>query len=317
MNESDITLWQSRALMALAALIFNVLIFRPALLPESVRAWLPGQGIMEALKRIEHKLNRQQRSAQERRRRGTFITVISLAVTCVLGLAAHMAISSFHYGMVIELLCVAALISVRQDIDNAMELKNILERDDLVQARSALWRTGAWRNASLLDAGGLARAGIETLCIRMAETFLHPLMWYMVWGLPGMMTARMAVSLASTMGQEGEAFGRTAKQTARILTAIPCALCALLMAAASACLPFARPGSALRHSLSLRPRRMVLGAAGGALRIALGGPLSIFAPGAWIATGLPQAGARDIGRSLWLAWSVVLLVALLLGVMVV
>lgn len=85
-----------------------------------------------------------------------------------------------------ELLVLAALMPARQGWDLAQSIRKHLQAGELAKARMELDGT-PWRHHALLDEHGAARAAIELLTVQFSEKIVSPMLWYLLFGLPGLL----------------------------------------------------------------------------------------------------------------------------------
>ncbi|MGN1263543.1 MAG: adenosylcobinamide-phosphate synthase CbiB [Prevotella sp.] len=103
------------------------------------------------------------------------------------------------------------------------------------------------RDTSALSADEVRTAALETLAENLSDGVVAPLFWYMLLGVPGMMTYKMVNTLDSMIGYRTERyllFGRVAARIDDAANYIPARLTALLMIVAAGC-----HGSHLRFTL--------------------------------------------------------------------
>jgi adenosylcobinamide-phosphate synthase len=135
------------------------------------------------------------------------------------------------------------------------------------------------RDPELLDADGMARAGVESLAENTSDAVVAPLFWGAVAGVPGLLGYRAVNTLDAMVGDRSPRyanFGWAAARLDDLANLVPARLCALLTAAAAP-LVGGRPRAALRAwrrdarehpSPNAGP---VEAAAAGALGVRLGG----------------------------------------------
>lgn len=171
-----------------------------------------------------------------------------------------------------------------------------LERGDLPSAREGL-RSLCSRDPSTLDAGELAAGAVESLAENASDSFVAPLVWYALLGLPGAVAYRAINTLDSMVGYRGE-FEWLGKASARLddlANLLPARLTALLLLLAA-------PSAAARAS-GLRTLRRDRGRTASPNA---GWPMATMAgllnrrltkPGHYALGDGPPPGAEDIRRA--------------------
>jgi len=282
-----------RALLLLCALLLNTVFGGTAAF--MLRHWLrmPARLIRD----IERKLNREHRSDEDLKMRGTVLAALSIFVSMVAGgVCAWL----FHHNLrFIELAVLALALPVRPAWNLAARIRHKLYALDVVGAKEALADT-PWRHHALLDEYGVARAAIETLAVTFSEKILAPACWYLLFGLPGLFISKSIYLLQETLARPGEtsAFGRPAKIAHSWLHAVPVRIAAFFWMIVSAILPstkFSTIQPILKGMGKSSPHVISLLSSASVLKLSLGGPMSIYAQ-EWTGAGTPKASAYDIKR---------------------
>jgi adenosylcobinamide-phosphate synthase len=109
-----------------------------------------------------------------------------------------------------------------------------LATGDVSRARQAL-RSLVSRDPSQLDAALIAAAAIESLAENASDSFVAPLFYYSLLGLPGAWAYRAVNTLDAMVGYHGryEYLGKIPARIDDLLNLIPARLTALLIAAAA------------------------------------------------------------------------------------
>lgn len=135
------------------------------------------------------------------------------------------------------------------------------------------------RDPSVLDAAGLARAGVESLAENTSDAVVAPLLWGAVAGMPGLLGYRAVNTLDAMVGYRSPRYGRFGWASARLddlANLVPARVTALLFAALAPAVG-GSPAEALRAWRRDSPAHPspnagpVEAAAAGALGIGLGG----------------------------------------------
>lgn len=289
-----------RALYVLLALLLNAVAFDA----RGPYGWLKLDRVAripaKLIRGIERRLNRRQRDAATRKRRGVLLLVSVLMAAW--GLAALLAFAG-HAG---EFIALTLLLPVRPVWDKARAIKRALAAEETAKARLML-RGSVWRHYALLDAPALARAAIEILAVGFAEKILAPCFWYLLLGLPGLFLAKAIYLLEEQLCQPepaDNAFGAWARTLHYGVAYLPSRIASLLWLTAMMFLQGCRPIVALRQIASgivtRTPEAVDVAAAASALNLSLGGPTSVYTRGKWLGSGSAKALPDDIGRAMYL-----------------
>ena len=153
-----------------------------------------------------------------------------------------------------------------------------LDRGDLGAARARLPGL-CGRDPAALDAGGIARAGTESMAENTSDAVVAPLLWGAVVGVPGLLGYRVVNTLDAMVGHRSPRYARFGWAAARlddVANLLPARVCALLTAAVAP-LMGGSPRSALRawrRDAAAHPSPNagpVEASAAGALGVTLGG----------------------------------------------
>jgi len=153
-----------------------------------------------------------------------------------------------------------------------------LDRGDLGAARARLPGL-CGRDPAALDAGGIARAGTESMAENTSDAVVAPLLWGAVAGVAGLLGYRAVNTLDAMVGHRSPRYARFGWAAARlddVANLLPARVCALLTAAVAplvegsprAALRAWRRDAAAHPSPNAGP---VEAAAAGALGVTLGG----------------------------------------------
>ncbi|MEV1293781.1 cobalamin biosynthesis protein [Pseudonocardia sp. NPDC049635] len=154
-----------------------------------------------------------------------------------------------------------------------------LAADDLPAARRRVPHLCA-RDPALLDSGGMARAGVESLAENTSDAVVGPLVWGALAGVPGLLGYRAVNTLDAMVGYRSaryERFGCAAARLDDLVNLVPSRVTALLTVALAplvggsprAALRAWRRDAAAHPSPNAGP---VEATAAGALGLRLGGP---------------------------------------------
>lgn len=290
------------ALLILCALLVNAVFGGPRRLHEALGLGrltrLPAHGVRD----VERRLNRENRSSKARRIRG-WIVVGFVVFSCIVfgRLLGWIFQGNMQAG---EVALLAFLLPFRSSLDTAGAIRKELRAHHLNAARQVLEHT-AWRHHPKLDDHGLARAAIEILAVHFSEKIVAPVLFYILFGLPGFFVSRMVYIMQETLVRPTEseqAFGYGARKLHYLLHYIPARVTALLWICAAIFIPSATIGdSASQISKGLlgeSPQDIALLSASSVLHVGLGGPMSAYMHEGWVGPGTARIGDADIKRAM-------------------
>jgi len=211
----------------------------------------------------------------------------------------------------IHALVLAFALGARSLAEHIAPIGRSMAAGQLDQARALTARIVS-RDTRELDAGGIARAAVESALENGNDAIFATLFWFMVAGAPGALLFRLANTLDAMWGYKTARFLRFGWAAARIddlLNLVPARLTALtyaLLGSTGAALTCWRTQASAWESPNAGP---VMAAGAGALRLSLGGPamyhgmLESRPPlGAGAAPGAQDIfrALRMVERGLWL-----------------
>lgn len=275
----------------------------------------PAVLIGRAIGFLDQRLNRESRSAAQRKALGGLTVVILCAAALGIG---HLLAG---FGGFVEALCAAVLLAQRSLAEHLRDVARAL-RLSAGEGRRMVARI-VGRDTKDMDAPAVARAAIESGAENFSDGVLAPLFWGLVGGLPLMLLYK-AVNTADSMigyrtARHGD-FGWAAARFDDLLNLIPARLSALMIA-----LWHRQTGQWGEIAVEARAHRSPNAgwpeaAMARALGVALSGPRSYHGKMQDFAY-VNAAGARDIGpvqieaeiAVLWRIWAMGLAAALALA----
>ena len=169
------------------------------------------------------------------------------AVSCVRGAHGWSARAEPRLALALEVLLLYSCVCLFGLLDAARKLALALGEGGLPAARQRLsWLCS--RDASELDASGLANGTIESLAENLSDSVVAPLCFLVCFGLEGAVAYRAINTLDAMIGYRGryEWLGKVAARLDDLLNYIPARLTALLLLAAGASFAAARDISPAR-----------------------------------------------------------------------
>lgn len=279
---------------------------------------LIGRGI----DRLERSLNRQSVSRGPRIALGASCTLLVVLVCAAIGAALHLGVQSLPWGWVLEAILASSLLAYRGLYDAVRRVAKALE-DGLAAGRSAVSHI-VGRDPKSLDAAGVARAAAESAAENFSDGFVAPVLWYLVFGLPGLLAYKAINTLDSMLGHRNarfEAFGKAAARLDDAANFGPARLAGFLLVCGSLLLPGASGVGAWRAMVRDAPKHRSPNAGwqeaalAGGLGLALAGPRSYggqIVDDDWMGDGRAEMTPADLGRvlDLYLAAGGLLFIAL-------
>jgi adenosylcobinamide-phosphate synthase len=241
-------------------------------------------------------------------RGGRTISLLVIGASALLGLAIQALCLELPLSWLLLGLMMSTLIAARGLYDHVAAVAASLEQG-LAEARQAVAHI-VGRDPASLDAHGVARAAIESTAENFADGVVAPLFWGALFGLPGMAAYKAINTLDSMIGHRSPRyrhFGRFAARLDDLANWLPARLAALLILAASLCVPGATPADGWRALWrdARRHRSRNAGwpeaAMAGALGLRLAGPRRYggeLVDDAWMGAGRAAAAPADIRRAL-------------------
>jgi adenosylcobinamide-phosphate synthase len=116
----------------------------------------------------------------------------------------------------------------------ALRVRNLLGEDKLAQARFEL-RSLVGRDTSKLDKGLMVSATVESVAENTCDSFVAPLFFFLLFGVPGAVAYRVINTLDAMIGHHGEFeyLGRSAARLDDAANFIPARITALLIVGAA------------------------------------------------------------------------------------
>ncbi len=166
-------------------------------------------------------------------RRGVWLVGIPVGVAVVVGWVVER-IRPRPIRVVATLYLLKSSFALRALLDAGRRTEMALDRDDLSGARSEV-RSLVSRPTSDLDEPHLASAIVESLSENLADSYLAPMAWYAVAGLPGALAYRAINTADAMVGYHGiyEQLGKPAARIDDLANLLPARLTAAVLAAAA------------------------------------------------------------------------------------
>ncbi|MEM8987524.1 MAG: adenosylcobinamide-phosphate synthase CbiB [Pseudomonadota bacterium] len=272
-----------------------------------------------AIAAADRAFNRSQWSNGGRYLAGMATTLAAVALAAGLAVLIAQATPPTWPGFALEALAASSLLASRSLYDHVAAVARPLAKADMEDARRAVSLI-VGRDPNRLDAGGMARAGLESLAENASDGVIAPLFWGALFGLPGIAAYKAINTLDSMVGHKTErhaAFGGFAARLDDIANLVPARITGLLFAAASlrprAFAVMARDARRHRSPNAGWPEAAMAGALG----VRLSGPRAYgdrVSEEPWLNPAAPDPMAEDMAAGLGLYVRAMALAAGMLGV---
>ncbi|WP_412049555.1 adenosylcobinamide-phosphate synthase CbiB [Hoeflea sp. Naph1] len=266
----------------------------------------------QAIGFVERRFNHADDSALTRQRNGRMAIAVLLVLSALVGLALTEVFAQFGLlGWALETIVVAVFLAQKSLGDHVRAVLLGLREGGLVGGRAAVAMI-VGRDPEALDEAGVSRAAIESLSENFSDGIVAPVLWYAVFGLPGLLAYKMLNTADSMIGHLNDRyrdFGRAAALLDDLANWPAARLSALLIACGAG---LVKGTAAMRHAgeqalmdsgLHRSPNAGWPEAAmAGALGLSLAGPRryggEMVMEASVNARGRRQAGAIDIEDAL-------------------
>ncbi|VAW13981.1 Adenosylcobinamide-phosphate synthase [hydrothermal vent metagenome] len=288
--EADGRLW-----VLIAAIVIDAGVGEPRalwrLVPHPVVAMGAGIGW------LDDKLNREQARTDARSAAGGLAAALILGAGLLAGGIASVGVGVLPYAGVFEAIAVAVILAGRGLYDHVAAIADGLAGGGVKGGRAAVAHI-VGRDPHSLDEPGVVLAGIESLAENFSDGVIAPALWYLVFGLPGLVAYKAVNTADSMIGHRTPrhlAFGAATARLDDVLNWIPARLSGGLIAIAAFFGGWDWRGAiAAMRADAGRHRSVNAGwpeaAMAGALGVALAGPRSY--DGKTVDDALMNAGGR-------------------------
>ena len=228
---------------------------------------------------LDRRLNREDRSQQQRKLAGIASTAAMVAVSVSVGVMVQTTVQQLPMGNIMLALIASIFIAQRSLYQHVAGVRSAFAEGGLAGARKAVARI-VGRDPEQLDEAGVCRAAIESCAENFSDGVVAPVFWLALLGLPGLIAYKTINTADSMIGHRTErykSYGWTAARLDDLVNLVPARLSALLLASAA---PIA--GGTISNSLKVVKRDASKhrspnagwpeSAMAGALGVALAGP---------------------------------------------
>jgi adenosylcobinamide-phosphate synthase len=307
----EMAAWMNWPLAGLAAdpALLVVAVIADLALGDPVYAWHPVRVIGRLLSAIERGLWRVGLNGYG----GGILLFVLLESTCVAAVVAVFMAAAMAPILVASLLHVFAVYSLLALGDLLLHVRRIeraVAADDLPRARQAVSAL-VGRDTDRMDGGGCRRAAVESLSENLTDGFVSPVFWYVIAGLPGLLTFKVVSTMDSMVGYKNERYLRFGWCGARlddVMNYVPARLTWLVLSVVALLVPACSARKAWgvglgQHALLLGPNSGWSEAAtAGAIQRRIVGPIwlkGVMVTDLWIGDPLDPVleTAGDVNRA--------------------
>lgn len=260
--------------------------------------WMRGRAVL-----IAQRLNRPQRSAATRRRRGLFLLAMAVGAGLAGGFTVHVLAEGRPGFYALEVVLLALLLPLRGPLDQTREVAATLSVGRLSEARQAALSL-LRRDPEDMDAHTLCRACLEYL-FRQSAQATATAFWYVLGGLPSALASALILRLtgASTgVDPTSRALQYWPQRGSQWLQAVPARIMLPLMLMAAPLVPGTCVREGVKAAVIPTPDPL-LSVVSGLLNISLGGPRrwkGETTEEAWLGRGTARVTLADLRRGQWL-----------------
>ncbi|MFK4823434.1 adenosylcobinamide-phosphate synthase CbiB [Paenochrobactrum sp. BZR 588] len=181
---------------------------------------------------FEKRLNHKDRMPQNLRLRGTLAMLFSILLVGGLTFGLQLLLRQLNLaGAIIETLIVMVFLAQKSLADHVQAVAIGLREGGLVKGRDKVSMI-VGRDPQDLDEGGVSRAAIESLAENASDGVVAPVFWYLLLGLPGLLTYKLINTADSMIGHKNERYlyyGWFAARFDDLVNLIPARLTGLLI----------------------------------------------------------------------------------------
>ncbi|WP_300058824.1 adenosylcobinamide-phosphate synthase CbiB [uncultured Roseobacter sp.] len=210
--------------MSAAALLICALLL-DALLGEPRWLWDRAPHPAVLMGRLVAALDRRVNAGTHRRAKGALCALL----LCLTGVVSGWLLQ--HLGPFAEILIAAILLAHRSLTEHVAQVARGLRRS-LPEGRRAVALIVS-RDTAAMDQSQISRSAVESAAENLSDGVIAPAVWFLVAGLPGLITYKLINTADSMIGYRTprhEAFGWAAARLDDVLNLIPARLTALLIA---------------------------------------------------------------------------------------
>lgn len=153
-----------------------------------------------AIDAMERRYNRPELTHDMRKQEGMSSIAILLTCALLIGIAMAWGFDQIPYGWVLEALAIASLLPIRRVLDVSRKVRQAMDHSE-EEARATLgYFLG--RDATTFTSNHIARDTIYFLARMITVGLIAPLLWYAVFGLPGLLVMRITYTASRMIDEQ-------------------------------------------------------------------------------------------------------------------
>jgi adenosylcobinamide-phosphate synthase len=263
------------------------------------------------LRMVGEKLNRPQRSNNDKLLRGRLVLTLLVICLLIFGFTVAILTEITQNGYLIELVLLIYLLPISSIIIPVRLVQNALKMRDMKQIITI---TRSLTDVDIHEADGfqIIRLLITYIASSFARYIITPIFWYLIIGMPALIVAVLFAILSDLYSnelQKNRAFATPFHFWNRLMQAIPTRISLIIMAIGLLFVPKTSLKSAIYGLQSnkslLNTRNITTYFAAYGLKLSLGGSYVIEGykrEAAWIGDGKARLDGADLARALWWYW---------------
>ncbi|WP_420548960.1 adenosylcobinamide-phosphate synthase CbiB [Curvivirga sp.] len=258
---------------------------------------------------LDKKLNREDRSANNKMVRGMLVSLFVISIGVCIGLLLEKIAEILPWFWILNIWLTAVMLAGRSLYTHVRAVATGFAKSGLDGGREAVGHI-VGRDPKTLDKHGVIRAAIESLAENFADGVVAPAFWYLLFGLPGILGYKAVNTLDSMIGyrtKRHKDFGMFAARLDDLVNWLPARISGCMIVIAAFLHPNSNPFRAMKimwidSSKHASPNAgWPEGAMAGAFNWALGGPRQYpggVSEAAWIGQGKARLEPNHIGYAL-------------------
>lgn len=192
----------------LLVLIFALMLDRVVGDPDRLWRYVPHPVVLfgGAIGFLDRTINRDGDRPSVGRRKGLVVLFVLLMLGITVGALLSLLFDRMGWaGLVAEIIVVAVFLAQRSLAEHVSAVASGLVSDGLNGGRRAVARI-VGRDPESLDEAGVSRAAIESLAENFADGVVAPAFWFVLLGLPGLLTYKMLNTADSMIGHKSDRY---------------------------------------------------------------------------------------------------------------
>lgn len=186
--------WSDKAFIVLLALCTNFLFWRTHRLTGIFAA--PQAWAKRAVHLLDERYNRSGLRTSDLRREGASIFFLVVLLSLLVGFFFHFTGRRIPFGWTIDIIILSSLLNSRIVFEENSALLSALKRNNEEARATLMFNTG--QDTSTMSESALISAGIQNLALEFRRGLISPILFYLIFGLPGAICIR-TIAIANRM----------------------------------------------------------------------------------------------------------------------